>query len=427
MKDDWAKRLKDSLEGYSESVDDRVWERISPSPSAPRFIWWPFALAAAAVALVVFLFMPRGSVPEEDIVAVIQEIPTPVQKEIAQEQAPENITHPRTIRTSRKRSASREETEKGPSSEQETLIQPEQETVLGPEQEPDREPLVETEARQEDKPDVQSSDNDSISHQWERYLADNKPVAAKKVKADISIFAGVSYLGERNISQTRTIPGGNSYEQPPVQQQDPPDGPGVSFPDLPSGDPGEEPDPSADDSGGDDGSETKASPSEGVEVAENETVEQINHSHHLPLQVGLRASVSFGRIGVESGLTYMRFVSDMSSYTQYLHFVGVPLRVDYGILYGKNYTVYASVGAQALKCVAGNGPDRPWLFSVDVSAGFEYLLTGNLGLYLEPGIGRYFHTGATEHYYTVNPFMFTVSAGLRFSFGPTSTGRSAPR
>ena len=72
MKDDWAKRLKDSLEGDSESVDDRVWERISPSPSAPRFIWWPFALAAAAVALVVFLFMPRGSVPEEDIVAVIQ-------------------------------------------------------------------------------------------------------------------------------------------------------------------------------------------------------------------------------------------------------------------------------------------------------------------------------------------------------------------
>ena len=99
-----------------------------------------------------------------------------------------------------------------------------------------------------------------------------------------------------------------------------------------------------------------------------------------------------------------------------MDFLGMPVFVDFMIGNSHNFSFYASAGGQALKCFAGNAPDKPWLFSWGVGAGADYSISPLISIYAEPGVDWYFHTGESRHYYTDNPFAISFSLGIRVHF-----------
>ena len=97
-----------------------------------------------------------------------------------------------------------------------------------------------------------------------------------------------------------------------------------------------------------------------------------------------------------------------------MEYFGIPLYLNCSFVSTRYFSLYGSVGGQALKCIAGNSPDKPWLFSTGMGIGAEYKFTERVSVYAEPGLDYYFHTGESRNYYTENPFAFSVSAGIRF-------------
>lgn len=167
--------------------------------------------------------------------------------------------------------------------------------------------------------------------------------------------------------------------------------------------------------------------------------------HYQPIRVGLAAAWDFsGRFSLESGLTYSYLVSDLSSGTasdrydirQTLHYVGVPLDLNFSIWKASGFDLYLSAGVLAEKCVGGNTAtsyfldsklsekisegisEKPWQWSAGASVGVRYDFNKYIGLYAEPGLSYYFDDGSfIESVYSDRPLNFTLSLGLRFSFG----------
>ena len=162
-----------------------------------------------------------------------------------------------------------------------------------------------------------------------------------------------------------------------------------------------------------------------------------------PIQVGVSVAYSFtDRLSIESGLTYSCLVSDLSSGTpsgnydirQTLHYIGLPLALRYDFLKIKGFSLYASVGGQMEKCVAGktrtdyfvdgkkvsseNGRImvEPLQWSVNAYVGAQYSFNRLVGLYIEPGAAYYFRNSSPVNcIYSERPFNFSFRAGLRFS------------
>ena len=146
---------------------------------------------------------------------------------------------------------------------------------------------------------------------------------------------------------------------------------------------------------------------------------------------------------LESGLTYSWLLSKSKTGSesyyvdsrQTLHYLGIPLNVNFHIWQNRWMDVYASAGGMLEKCVGGkirsdyvyggNVRDteteklniRPLQWSVGASAGLQFRLSGIVGLYLEPGVIYHFRNGSgVESAYSVHPLNFNLNLGLRFSF-----------
>lgn len=177
--------------------------------------------------------------------------------------------------------------------------------------------------------------------------------------------------------------------------------------------------------------------------ADDGTQDDVKVKHRHPVKFG--ASVRFAltdRLGLETGLMYSLHSSDIVSGDEYggymteqtLHFIGVPLNVNYSIWRTKRLEVYASAGASAELCVSGkshtdylSGKDivgstdtdqrdaRPQ-WAVNASAGVQYDFSKLVGVYLEPGVSYYFDNGSdVRTIYKDKPFNFNLNLGVRFT------------
>lgn len=177
--------------------------------------------------------------------------------------------------------------------------------------------------------------------------------------------------------------------------------------------------------------------------ADDGTQDDMKVKHRHPVKLG--ASVRFAltdRLGLETGLMYSLHSSDIVSGDEYggymteqtLHFIGVPLNVNYSIWRTKRLEVYASAGASAELCVSGkshtdylSGKDivgstdtdqrdaRPQ-WAVNASAGVQYDFSKLVGVYLEPGVSYYFDNGSdVRTIYKDKPFNFNLNLGVRFT------------
>ena len=166
--------------------------------------------------------------------------------------------------------------------------------------------------------------------------------------------------------------------------------------------------------------------------------------HHHPVRAGLSVRYALTkRIGIETGLTYTYLSSDISyesgadSYQteQQLHFVGIPLNVDYSLWSNRWLSTYLSAGGMVEKNVKGraateyrhNGESistttgdikmKRLQWSANVAAGVQLNLFTGTGIFVEPGLAYNFRNGSTiKTAYSEKPLNFNLKIGLRYSF-----------
>ena len=157
--------------------------------------------------------------------------------------------------------------------------------------------------------------------------------------------------------------------------------------------------------------------------------------HHAPVSVGLQ--VAFGiapRLSLSTGLVYTRTSSDFYPYApssnynvhQVLHYVGIPVGLNYEFWQSGGFHAYVMAGAEADYNVKNDTEeegvkkenakrDRVQL-SGKASLGAQYDITPKVGLYIEPGAKYYFDNGShVENTFKDKKLNFNLQFGLRFN------------
>ena len=161
------------------------------------------------------------------------------------------------------------------------------------------------------------------------------------------------------------------------------------------------------------------------------TITEHLSKHRLPIRFGLSLHYQFHpRLALMSGISYTRLYSEFSfplygniSYSQRLHYIGVPLGVAWQLWTANRFIVYLTGGAMVEKCVSVSldgdyTGKKPWQWSVNGAVGAEYAFTSLLGAYIEPSLGYYFSDGTQlEQYYKEHPLAPSIEFGLRLHVG----------
>ena len=173
-----------------------------------------------------------------------------------------------------------------------------------------------------------------------------------------------------------------------------------------------------------------------------ETYTEIDHN--LPIMVGLTLRYNLNqRLGVSSGLTYSLLTSKLRSESvnyfyddrQTLHYLGVPLNINYKLWQNNNFSTYISAGGLVEKNIAGKLSSDYYIdnklqsstdekitskqlqWSINSAIGVEYRIADNIGIYAEPGVAYYFkNSSKIETIYKEQPFNFNLRLGLRINF-----------
>ena len=156
---------------------------------------------------------------------------------------------------------------------------------------------------------------------------------------------------------------------------------------------------------------------------------ETTHPHRMPLVVGL--SVKFPvteKIGITTGLEYSLYSSSFwyptGEKTQLVHYMGIPVRLDWTFVSGKWLDAYLGAGVKGDLCLGATlggeslGKDGP-AFRLLGAGGIQFSATRNLSLFVEPEVSwtlpsdrQVLSTYSSEH-----PWMFTVATGVRINLG----------
>lgn len=179
-----------------------------------------------------------------------------------------------------------------------------------------------------------------------------------------------------------------------------------------------------------DGSQTFMAMGASFEV-ESDTKYYAPASAGIQLQIPITPKLS---IGTGAVYTYLRSdiittVSEVNSSTVVteIHYLGVPLNLYYNIISSKKLRFYANTGFMAEKGLVedvrvigtGNGDGnistsiKPLALSANLGMGVEYLMSKNFGLYADPGIVYYFDTNQPISLRTVQQLQYKFEVGLR--------------
>ena len=154
--------------------------------------------------------------------------------------------------------------------------------------------------------------------------------------------------------------------------------------------------------------------------------------YYQPISFGLTANFPVSsRLSLSSGVVYTRLRADFTSVADYLisqhqttlHYIGIPLNMQYHVWQWHGLNVYATAGGQADFNVKARleedgvehdmQKDRTQ-WSVGGALGVQYNIIPQLGLYVEPGIKYYFDNGSNiRNYFKYRPTNFNLQIGLR--------------
>ena len=388
MKDNWTDKLPSLLEGYEEAAPEGLWDAVRAGAARPKVIWWPWAAgvvaAAAAVVLAVFLWRPAPSaipstdvpfgdgllcVPSERLVCVSRHSSGPM-RVVAMAVEPVEA-----------------EAEAAPV-EADTLA-PQQSEV--PQEKPA--PPAEKQILPETKPF--------------RWQPEETAPRKKPGRVEITVTSGGFLLAQAPGTVTKSY--GVAYNP----------GMGNTVPVVKGG-----------------GITTQ------MLSRNRETTTESNHRRFPRISVGV--SYEFApRWSVGTGITYSVLRSNYTALSgttetrteRYLHYLGIPLNVQYRAWEWKGFSLYLSggpmvetaVGArvETRSFVSGKPASeqwetlscRDWFWSLNAGAGFQFRITRETALYLQPGLSWHIPGGHhIESSYTARPLSFELDFGVRWSF-----------
>jgi hypothetical protein len=163
--------------------------------------------------------------------------------------------------------------------------------------------------------------------------------------------------------------------------------------------------------------------------------------HKIPVTLGLSLYYNLGkRWGIGTGLNYTKLTSELhsGSHTNYIkgvqtvHYIGIPVQVNYNVIQKGRFTGYVTGGALVEKPVGGNLTtnyvvddeikettkeslnNKSLQFSVNTAVGLQLKVIDRFGVYAEPGIGYHFkENNALNTVYKEKPLQFNVKFGIR--------------
>ena len=157
--------------------------------------------------------------------------------------------------------------------------------------------------------------------------------------------------------------------------------------------------------------------------------------HHAPVSVGMQLAFGIApRLSMSTGVVYTRTSSDFYPYApnndynvhQVLHYVGIPVGLNYELWRSGGFHAYVMAGAEAAYNVK-NDTDEDGTrkqdakrdrvqFSGKASLGAQYDVSPSVGLYIEPGAKYYFDNGSDiENTFKDKKLNFNLQFGLRFN------------
>ena len=157
--------------------------------------------------------------------------------------------------------------------------------------------------------------------------------------------------------------------------------------------------------------------------------------HHAPVSVGMQLAFGIApRLSMSTGVVYTRTSSDFYPYApnndynvhQVLHYVGIPVGLNYELWSSGGFHAYVMAAAEAAYNVK-NDTDEDGTkkektkrdrvqFSGKASLGAQYDISPNVGLYIEPGAKYYFDNGSDiENTFKDKKLNFNLQFGLRFN------------
>ncbi|WP_223608491.1 porin family protein [Chryseobacterium sp. OSA05B] len=163
--------------------------------------------------------------------------------------------------------------------------------------------------------------------------------------------------------------------------------------------------------------------------------------HKIPVTFGLSMYYNIGkRWGIGTGVNYTKLTSELHSGSnsnyikgeQSVHYIGIPVQVNYNVIQKGRFTGYVTGGVLAEKAVAGKLRTkyivndevtetqderldvRPIQFSVNSAIGLQVKIIDKIGIYAEPGIGYHFKNDSQLNtIYKEKPLNFNMKFGIR--------------
>ena len=417
--EDWAQRLRDHLAGYEAPVPDDLWEKIearlpkevlSPTPKKEARIvpLWARWAAVAAVFVGVLMILWNENRYEADQTAAVLPLSRGSQRGSEQAHSQAELeaefeaefeadqTTPNPSYSGGESCAQGKLTAKEPiSSGEKSAEEPKEPT--SPEGKPilpissDDKPIS-----SEEKPNETEKSPEDVIRELDQKIADYKERRSKSASVNLYASNGFGHQSYRNgVLMSQEMLSNYDYYTNPDSH----------------------------------GTRAGSSP---VYLANHEERQKFYQPISFGLSVNIPISSGFS---VSSGVVYTRLRSDFTSIAnslvyerqQTLHYVGIPLTVQYNVWQWRGLNVYATAGGQAdfnvKACVTTEGTetklekdDLQW--SVNAAVGVQYNFIPQLGIYVEPGIKHYFDNGShIRNFFKHRPTNFNLQIGVRMNFG----------
>ena len=163
--------------------------------------------------------------------------------------------------------------------------------------------------------------------------------------------------------------------------------------------------------------------------------------HKVPVTFGVSAYYNLGkRWGIGTGVNYTKLTSELHSGSnsnyikgnQNVHYIGIPVQVNYNVIQKGLFTGYVTGGVLAEKAVSGKLKTqyivdnevqdtqeerldiKPVQVSVNSAVGLQVKIIDKIGIYAEPGIGYHFKNDSQLNtIYKEKPLNFNMKFGIR--------------
>ncbi len=158
----------------------------------------------------------------------------------------------------------------------------------------------------------------------------------------------------------------------------------------------------------------------------------VEEKHHRPVTLGLQVGFELlPRLTLTTGVVYTRVASEFKAENverkQTLHYVGVPLGVNYEVWGTKRFHTYMSVGGEGDVNVANHtelnggeidGEKDRMQWSANAAVGVQLDVAPQIGIYAEPGMKYYFDNGSVvKNSFKDKKLNFNFQLGLRWNLG----------